>query len=176
MKPTAGFSPSVWNGWSHFWRHYNKKDLHSVRQPWCITRSILMPLSWLSNFQWFLVTKWRCHRCKVEDVSDAAERTSRLCVMLMTLLQLTLKYIILVLLHPPCSLSGTCSTPLCWGPRTPHRVCLEGRCCGWPELTGESAQWTGVDSRPALKRKEGTDRQSADRAAAQVKSLPSAKS
>lgn len=34
----------------------------------------------------------------------------------------------------------------------PRRVCLEGRCCGWPELTGESAQWTGVDSRPALTR------------------------
>lgn len=57
-------------------------------------------------------------------------------------------------LYPPCSLSGTCSTPLCWDLRRPRGVCRGGRCCGWPELTGESARWTGVDSRPAL-----TDRQ-----------------
>lgn len=52
--------------------------------------------------------------------------------------------------HLPCSLSGTCSTPLCSDHPTPRRVCLGGRCCGWPKLTGESAPWTGVCSRPAL--------------------------
>lgn len=61
-------------------------------------------------------------------------------------------------MHSPCSLSGTCSTPLCWGPQKPHTVDLGGQCCGWPELTDESAQWTGVDSRPALMDRWDTDR------------------
>ena len=57
-------------------------------------------------------------------------------------------------LHPPCSPSGTCSTPPCSGLRPPRRACPGARCCDGPGPTGECAPWTGVGSRPALGRRE----------------------